>query len=166
PTGMFYSKRAECTCREDFERLPVKQHTTGIVRLRINVLPGGPKPSSEVLLGKRCPHLQTKTNARPACRHRQPLHHGLRRRHEEDRLFGLGEAPQDRTSPTRDFVRWLQLVERQSIQPWKNKHIARGIQGVDDATKPLGPMLILSKKDDAVASGTSPLRQQMESHHA
>jgi hypothetical protein len=37
---------------------------------------------------------------------------------------------------------------------------------MNDGTQPLGPILILSEKDEAFLARLSPLREQMESHHA
>ena len=102
--GMFYSERTECACRKDLERVSVKQHATWIIRLVIEVVSEGFEPRTKIPLGKRRAHLQTKAYARPTRRHGQALHHSLCRGHEQYRLLWLSEAPQDRTSSTRDFT--------------------------------------------------------------
>ena len=37
---------------------------------------------------------------------------------------------------------------------------------MNDGTQSLGPILVLSEKDNTVAARLSPLGEQMESHHA
>ena len=67
--------------------------------------------------------------------------------------------------PAGDFVRWLQLIERQNIQSRDDKNIARRFERMNDGTQPLGPILVLSEKDNTVAASLAPFRQQVESHH-
>ena len=163
--GMFYSERTECTCRKDLERVSVKQHATWIIRLVTEVVSEGFEPRAKIPFGERRTHLQTKACARPARRHGQALHHGLCRGHKQYRLLMLSKSPQHRASPAGDFVRWLQLIERQNIQSRDDKNIARRFERMNDGTQPLGPILVLSEKDNTVAASLAPFRQQVESHH-
>jgi hypothetical protein len=103
--------------------------------------------------------------AGPTRRHGQTFHHGLCRGQKQDWVLRLGKAPQDRASSTRDFARRLQLIEGQRVQSWKNKHIARGGEGMNDGTQPFGPILAFSKKDHAFATRFLRLRKQVEGHH-
>src|SRR5215471_5587491 len=101
---MLYSERTECAGGKNLECLTVKQRAAGIVSLFIEVVSERLEPRPEVLFGKRGAHLQTEDYAGPTRRRGQALHHGLSRGHEQDRVFGLGKAPQHRASSTRDFV--------------------------------------------------------------
>src|ERR1700746_1333033 len=121
---MLYSKWIECSGWKNLECLTVKQCAAGIVSFFIEVISKRLKSRPEVLFGKRGAQLPKADDVGPTRGRRQALHHSLSRGHEQDRLFGLGKTPQDRASSTRDFVRWLQLIEWQRIQTRKEKHIA------------------------------------------
>ncbi|MHC2195530.1 hypothetical protein ACVJF1_008163 [Bradyrhizobium diazoefficiens] len=146
------------------EGLPVKQGSARIIRLVLEIISQLFEAPAQVPLGKRAAHLQAHAQARQARRRRQALHHGFRRRDQKERLPGFREASQHRGSAPCQFVRRLELIERQSVQSRKHQDLAGGIERVNDATEPLRPVLALGEKNDAAASGLLPLCKQMQSH--
>ena len=63
-------------------------------------------------------------------------------------------------------MRWLQLIERQGIEPGKHKDVAGRVERVNDSAQPLGPVVALGEENNSATARLLPLGKQMESDHA
>ncbi|MGY3105083.1 hypothetical protein ACVWW7_001710 [Bradyrhizobium sp. LM6.9] len=163
--GMLDPEGRKCAGGKYFERLAVEQDAAGILRLFVEIVAERFQPALQ--LGPRIgrAHLQREARPRPARRQRQPFHDGFRGGHQEDRLLGLGEAPQHRAAPARDLAGRLEAVEGQRVQARKHQHFDQRIERVDHAAQPLRPALVVAEEHEAVAAGFFPLLEQMQRQH-